>query len=219
MNQAKSASASADVKDKENDNGALKKEEVIVYPGFNSPDNPLPSLSYKLGCGAPPPPTSNGNAIRPTSHTEGDKNVEKLKKWLSSSEPAHQHRPPLATATATTTSRQIEQDVDDLGSLSDYEFEEEAETMEDGEEVVGFGLRKLLKTVPPETKNNEDGERSPPKTRKKQFSLDFPPGLVHDESECIKSPKRWKEIKKILSVRKKLGKKELRKRLFRKLCQ
>ena len=98
---------------------------------------------------------------------------------------------------------------------------------EDGEEVVvGFGLRKLLKTIPQET--NEDQTTPPPSTGsttttkpRKKFSLDFPPGLVHDESECIKSPKRWKEIKKILETKNKkkpVDRKELRKRLLQKLC-
>ena len=52
----------------------------------------------------------------------------------------------------------------------------------------------------------------------KKFSLDFPPGLVHDESECVKSPKRWKEIRKILEAKRKPDRKELRKRLLRRLC-
>lgn len=70
---------------------------------------------------------------------------------------------------------------------------------EDGEEVVGFGLRKLLKTVPKETNSDKKATTfKPPPGPKKVFSLDFPPGLVHDESECVKSPKRWKEIKSIL---------------------
>ena len=84
---------------------------------------------------------------------------------------------------------------------------------EDGEEVVGFGLRKLLKTV-----TDEDRTLPPPSPKpKKNFSLDFPPGLVHDESECIQSPKRWRELKKILEAKKKPDGKELRKRLLRKL--
>lgn len=93
---------------------------------------------------------------------------------------------------------------------------------DDGQEtVVGFGLRKLLKTVPQET--NEDQTTPPPTPPlptkpKKKFSLDFPPGLVHDESECVKSPKRWKEIRKILEAKRKPDRKELRKRLLRRLC-
>ena len=79
---------------------------------------------------------------------------------------------------------------------------EEAEITEDGEEVVGFGLRKLLKTVPKETKGGQETTTiKPPPAPKKKFSLDFPPGLVHDESECIKSPKCWKEIRQILEKR------------------
>ena len=78
------------------------------------------------------------------------------------------------------------------------------EEAEDGEEVVGFGLRKLLK----ETVKDEKPE-SPPKP-KKQFSLDFPPGLVHDESECVKSPQCWKAIKRILDEK---GSQKKRKRL------
>ena len=74
---------------------------------------------------------------------------------------------------------------------------EEAEMTENGEEVVGFGLRKLLKTVPKEANSDEKFNKPSPKPRK-QFSLDFPPGLVHDESECVKSPKNWKIIKSIL---------------------
>ena len=77
-------------------------------------------------------------------------------------------------------------------------FTEEAEITEDGEEVVGFGLRKLLKTEKKDT--DSDQTKIPPR---KQFSLDFPPGLVHEESECIKSPKQWKEIKRILERKKK----------------
>ena len=98
---------------------------------------------------------------------------------------------------------------------------EEAEMTEDGEEVVGFGLRKLLKTVPQE---DDDDQREPlppttnqPSSRPK-FSLDFPPGLVHDESECVESTQRWKEIKKIIEKKRKPDKKELRRRLLKKLC-
>ena len=76
-----------------------------------------------------------------------------------------------------------------------------------GEEVVvGFGLRKLLKTVPRETDEDQTSPPPPPPPkpkRKKRFSLDFPPGLVHDESECIQSPKHWKKLKKILEAKKK----------------
>ena len=36
----------------------------------------------------------------------------------------------------------------------------------------------------------------------KKFSLDFPPGLVHDISECETSPKRWKALKKLLAEKK-----------------
>ena len=89
-----------------------------------------------------------------------------------------------------------------------------------GEEVVGFGLRKLLKTVPQETNGDQTKQITPPPPPKpnKKFSLDFPPGLVHDESECVKSPKRWKEIKQILASGKRSDKKGLRKRLLKKLC-
>ena len=89
-----------------------------------------------------------------------------------------------------------------------------------GEEVVvGFGLRKLLKTVPRETDEDQTSPPPPPPPkpkRKKRFSLDFPPGLVHDESECIQSPKHWKKLKKILEAKKKPDGKEMRNR--RKLC-
>ena len=94
-----------------------------------------------------------------------------------------------------------------------------------GEEVVvGFGLRKLLKTVPRETDEDQTSPPPPPlppppppkPKRKKRFSLDFPPGLVHDESECIQSPKHWKKLKKILEAKKKPDGKEMRNR--RKLC-
>jgi hypothetical protein len=187
-----------DAQDKENEEDTIKEEVIIIYPGFNSPDVLQSTApSYKLGCGGPPP-TSR------TTTAEGDKNREKLKQWLLSADSAHQKE-----------AEPVEQeDVDDLGTLSDYEFEE-AEMTEDGEEVVvGFGLRKLLKTVPQET--DEDRTLPPPKP-KKRFSLDFPPGLVHDESECIQSPKRWRELKKILEAKKKPDGKELRKRLLRKL--
>ena len=82
---------------------------------------------------------------------------------------------------------------------------------EDGEEVVGFGLRKLLKTIPKET--DSDQTFKPPPGPKKKFSLDFPPGLVHDESECVKSPKLWKEIRKILDEKRPKTKKGKKKRL------
>ena len=78
---------------------------------------------------------------------------------------------------------------------------------EDGGEVVGFALRKLLKS---ESSSNEmvtqeeqslldsptEDERST--STRKQFSLDFPPGLVHDVTECETSPKRWNALRKIL---------------------
>lgn len=37
---------------------------------------------------------------------------------------------------------------------------------------------------------------------KPRFSLDFPPGLVHDISECETSPKRWNALKKLLAEKK-----------------
>ena len=75
--------------------------------------------------------------------------------------------------------------------------------MEDGEEVVGFGLRKLLKTVTKDTDRDQKATTfKPPLGPKKVFCLDFPPGMVHDEAECEKSPKRWNEIKKILEGKK-----------------
>ena len=79
---------------------------------------------------------------------------------------------------------------------------------EDGGEVVGFALRKLLKSG---SSSNEqmvtqeehslldsptEDERST--STRKQFSLDFPPGLVHDVTECETSPKRWNALRKIL---------------------
>ena len=78
---------------------------------------------------------------------------------------------------------------------------------EDGGEVVGFALRKLLKSgsssnkmVTQEEHNLLDSptedERST--STRKQFSLDFPPGLVHDVTECETSPKRWNALRKIL---------------------
>ena len=146
------------------------------------------------------------------------------------------------------------EEMDDLGSLSDYEFGkseekgsflrkfsnhslhhslicvtshlrpvtfllvyqtllspvEEGELIE-GEEgkVVGFGLKKLLRSrseESPETLPNgsasQDGKEEEEEVRpKRRFSLDFPPGLVHDESECETSPKRWKALKKILQAK------------------
>jgi hypothetical protein len=175
----------SDTTDKENQ-VEIKTEDIIIYPGFNSPDVVPHPTSYKLGCGKPP----NG-------HTEAgktDKNKEKLKEWLD-----------FKPATDTPQRAESDEDIDDLGDLSDYEFEE-AEMTEDGEEVVGFGLRKLLKTIPKET--DSDQTFKPPPGPKKKFSLDFPPGLVHDESECVKSPKLWKEIRKILDEKRPKGKKK-----------
>ena len=75
---------------------------------------------------------------------------------------------------------------------------EEAE----GEEGGSFGLVKLIKAAPenwPEmdTKEDEEEEKDPPK----QFSLDFPPGLV--DVSAGKGPKRWRQIKKLLDERQK----------------
>ena len=79
---------------------------------------------------------------------------------------------------------------------------------ENGEEVVGFGLRKLLKLSPkPTTDTDNDNDdanmaESPPPQSKKVFSLDFPPGLVHIGSECEKSSKKWNKIKRLLEGKK-----------------
>ena len=76
---------------------------------------------------------------------------------------------------------------------------------EDGGEVVGFALRKLLKSgltsneiVTEEHHNLLDSPTEDERCTRKQFSLDFPPGLVHDVSECETSPKRWNALRKIL---------------------
>ena len=73
---------------------------------------------------------------------------------------------------------------------------EEAEITENGEEIVGFGLRKLLKESADETQANTPSEDTV--SEKKNFSLDFPPGLVHLDGECATSHKRWSQIKRIL---------------------
>ena len=67
--------------------------------------------------------------------------------------------------------------------------------------MVGFALRKLLKNQPiskdPVTQEDDDLLNSPTE-EKRHFSLDFPPGLVHDVSECETSPKRWNALRRIL---------------------
>ncbi len=84
-----------------------------------------------------------------------------------------------------------------------YLYTEEAEECEGGGGgggFIGFGLRKLL--TKPEEGVEEEGEEKEEEEEvvkpKKRFSLDFPPGLVHDESECESSPKRWNALKKLL---------------------
>lgn len=73
-----------------------------------------------------------------------------------------------------------------------------AEEGEDGGEMVGFALRKLLKTSKESVTQEEDELLNSPTGEKRHFSLDFPPGLVHDVSECETSPKRWNALRKIL---------------------
>ena len=63
-------------------------------------------------------------------------------------------------------------------------------------------------TEPATQCDSKDGTEAPPETlaqpepSKPRFSLDFPPGLVHDISECETSPKRWNALKKLLAEKK-----------------
>lgn len=97
---------------------------------------------------------------------------------------------------------------------------EEGEILDGEGEFVGFGLKKLLRNRSPSSEpaavssglkdTQDEASGSPVKEDqdtekpKKQFSLDFPPGLVHSEGECAASPKRWKALKKILEGKKKV---------------
>ena len=77
---------------------------------------------------------------------------------------------------------------------------------------MGFGLKKVLRTCPPEDIGQAaamhcgtDGStavESRPQSTKKDFSLDFPPGKVHTEAECVSVPKRWNKLKKIIEKKK-----------------
>lgn len=69
--------------------------------------------------------------------------------------------------------------------------------------MVGFGLKKLLRSQSASDKPEDAPESDETKSRpRKQFSLDFPPGLVHSEAECEDSPKKWSALKKIISDKK-----------------
>ena len=63
-------------------------------------------------------------------------------------------------------------------------------------------------TEPATQCDSKGGKEAPPETlaqpepSKPRFSLDFPPGLVHDISECETSPKRWNALKKLLAEKK-----------------
>ena len=61
---------------------------------------------------------------------------------------------------------------------------------EEGENGVGFGLKKLLQQERPE------------ETKENSFSLDFPPGLVHldEDNEAVSSGK-WTAIKTLIHKR------------------
>ena len=81
---------------------------------------------------------------------------------------------------------------------------------EEGEEeqgeVVGFGLKKLLRKCPLDVKravesdsdSSTHSESDSESTPSKRFSLDFPPGMVHCESECMSAIKKWRRLKKII---------------------
>ena len=81
---------------------------------------------------------------------------------------------------------------------------------EEGEEeqgeVVGFGLKKLLRKCPLDVKravesdsdSSTHSESDSESTPSKRFSLDFPPGMVHCESECMSAIKKWCQLKKII---------------------
>ena len=74
-------------------------------PPSLSPFLPCPTL-LQLGCGLPPTSNTKDSAEKtPPPAPKGDRNTEKLKEWLEF-EP-------------DTTK---DQDMDDLGTLSDYEF-------------------------------------------------------------------------------------------------
>ena len=85
---------------------------------------------------------------------------------------------------------------------------EEEETADS--EVIGFGLKKLLHSdsVQDVTAPTSPGSdhvtggamatstaTTPP--RRVNFSLDFPPGLVHGRHECLRSTERWKKLQEI----------------------
>ncbi len=82
--------------------------------------------------------------------------------------------------------------------MSHYPTEEGEECDEEGGEVIGFGLRKLLTRTDEDEEEEGEGREGGVVKPKKRFSLDFPPGLVHDESECDTFPKRWETLKKLL---------------------
>ena len=71
-------------------------------------------------------------------------------------------------------------------------------------EVVGFGLKKLLRKCPLQRAVESDSDSSThsesdsDSTSSKRFSLDFPPGMVHCESECMSAIKKWRRLKKII---------------------
>lgn len=92
-------------------------------------------------------------------------------------------------------------------------YTEEGEILEGVPEVKTKSQVQVKKQIEPSGEpatqcDSKDGTEAPPETlaqpepSKPRFSLDFPPGLVHDISECETSPKRWNALKKLLAEKK-----------------
>lgn len=118
-----------------------------------------------------------------------------------------------------TQAEEISQEPDYKKSDSciSYEFEE-GEILEDVSEMKTKSQVQMEKPEPsgdvtePAIQCDEKCEMETPEIltppeqvdepSKPRFSLDFPPGLVHDISECETSPKRWNALKKLLAEKK-----------------
>lgn len=106
-----------------------------------------------------------------------------------------------------------ETDQEESTSYVGYEFEE-GEILEDALILRQMETKSQEVQVEKETQPSEiitlndsskGGTESPAEaepSRPRRYSLDFPPGLVHDISECETSPKRWNALKKLLSEKK-----------------
>ena len=101
-------------------------------------------------------------------------------------------------------------------------YTEEGEILEDGSAVCQTRAKRQsqeekTETAPEETRTvshsgdlksgGETETLTQPESvdehsKAKRFSLDFPPGLVHDISECETSPKRWNALKRLLAEKK-----------------